>query len=130
MQETLVEFLGQEDPLEKGKATHFYILGLSDVLLYVVVSQCLCSNNLSFFLIMAAKHKSSETGNTDMPKRSLEVLPLNLKGRGKMKVTQSCLILCDPMVQPARLLCPQKSSSMNTGVGSCSLFQGSSLPKD
>ena len=49
MQETLVEFLGQEDPLEKGKATHSYILGLSDVLLCVVVSQCLCSNNLSFF---------------------------------------------------------------------------------
>ena len=28
MQETLVQFLGQEDPLEKGKATHSSILGL------------------------------------------------------------------------------------------------------
>ena len=28
MQETLVRFLGQEDPLEKGKATYFSILGL------------------------------------------------------------------------------------------------------
>ena len=28
MQETLVRFLGQEDPLEKGKATHSSILGL------------------------------------------------------------------------------------------------------
>ena len=28
MQETLVRFLGQEDPLEKGKATYLSILGL------------------------------------------------------------------------------------------------------
>ena len=28
MQKTLVQFLGQEDPLEKGKATHSSILGL------------------------------------------------------------------------------------------------------
>ena len=28
MQETLVQFLGWEDPLEKGKATHSSILGL------------------------------------------------------------------------------------------------------
>ena len=28
MQETLIKFLGQEDPLEKGKATHSSILGL------------------------------------------------------------------------------------------------------
>ena len=28
MQETLVQFLGQEDPLEKRQATHFSILGL------------------------------------------------------------------------------------------------------
>ena len=29
MQETLVQFLGQEDPLEKGKATHSSVLGLA-----------------------------------------------------------------------------------------------------
>ena len=28
MQETPVQFLGWEDPLEKGEATHFSILGL------------------------------------------------------------------------------------------------------
>ena len=28
MQETLVRFLGREDPLKKGKATHSSILGL------------------------------------------------------------------------------------------------------
>ena len=28
MQETLVQFLGQEDPLEKGEAAHSSILGL------------------------------------------------------------------------------------------------------
>ena len=28
MQETPVQFLGWEDPLEKGQATHFSILGL------------------------------------------------------------------------------------------------------
>ena len=29
MQETLIQFLGWEDPLEKGQATHSSILGLS-----------------------------------------------------------------------------------------------------
>ena len=29
-QETQVQFLGQEDPLEKGMATHFSILGLEN----------------------------------------------------------------------------------------------------
>ena len=29
MQETLVQFLGQEDPLEKGQATHSSTVGLS-----------------------------------------------------------------------------------------------------
>ena len=29
MKETPVQFLGQEDPLEKGQATHYNILGLS-----------------------------------------------------------------------------------------------------
>ena len=29
MQDTLVQFLGQEDPLEKGQATHSSIVGLS-----------------------------------------------------------------------------------------------------
>ena len=29
MQETLIRFLGQEDPLEKGQATHFSIPVLS-----------------------------------------------------------------------------------------------------
>ena len=29
MQETLVQFLGQKDPLEKGEATHSSILGLA-----------------------------------------------------------------------------------------------------
>ena len=28
MQETLIQLLGQEDPLEKGQATHFSIPGL------------------------------------------------------------------------------------------------------
>ena len=28
MRETLVQFLGQEDPLEKGQATHSSVLGL------------------------------------------------------------------------------------------------------
>ena len=31
-QETLVPFPGQEDPLEKGKATHFIVLGLPPLL--------------------------------------------------------------------------------------------------
>ena len=42
----------------------------------------------------------------------------------KVKVTQSCPTLCDPMDLPARFLCPWNYLSQNTGVGSCSLLQG------
>ena len=42
----------------------------------------------------------------------------------KVKVTQSCPTLCDPMDLPARFLCPGNYLSQNTGVGSCSLLQG------
>ena len=34
-----------------------------------------------------------------------------------MLVTQLCLTLCSPSLQPARLLCPWNSSGKNTGVG-------------
>ena len=42
----------------------------------------------------------------------------------KVKVSQLCLTLCDPVD------CPENSPGQNTGVGSLSLFQGSSLPRD
>ena len=42
----------------------------------------------------------------------------------KVLVTQSCLTLCNPMVQPTRLLCPWDSPGNNTGVGGHSLLQG------
>ena len=40
MQETLVQFLGQEDPLQKGYATHSSILGLP---LYSAGEESVCS---------------------------------------------------------------------------------------
>ena len=43
--------------------------------------------------------------------------------RKKVLVTQSCLILCDPM-EPARLFCPWNSLGKNTGVGCHALLQG------
>ena len=39
-------------------------------------------------------------------------------GQSEVKVTQSCLTLCDPMD------CPWNSPDQNTGVGSLSLLQG------
>ena len=52
MQEIPVQFLGWEDPLEKGKATHFSILGLENsvdcVVHGVTKSQTQLSLSLSF----------------------------------------------------------------------------------
>ena len=42
----------------------------------------------------------------------------------KVKVTQSCPTLNDPMDCPARLLCPPDSPSKNPVVGWCSFLQG------
>ena len=39
-------------------------------------------------------------------------------------VAQLCLTLCDPELQPARLLCPWDLPGKNTGVGCHSLLQG------
>ena len=36
MQETLIQFLGQEDPLEKGTATHSSISDLENSIDYIV----------------------------------------------------------------------------------------------
>ena len=43
----------------------------------------------------------------------------------KVKVTQSCLTLCDHM-EPTRFLCPWDSPGKNAGVGSHSLPRESS----
>ena len=49
----------------------------------------------------------------------------------KVKVTQSYLTLCLPhWLQRTKLLCPWNSPGKNTGVGSHSLLQGSSPPRD
>ena len=40
------------------------------------------------------------------------------------KLLQSCQTLCDPMDQPARLLCPWDSVGKNTGVGCRAHLQG------
>ena len=47
-------------------------------------------------------------------------------GLVKVKVTQSCPTLCHPMT----IYSPWNSPGPNTGVGSLSLLQGSSLPWD
>ena len=49
MQETPVQFLGWEDPLEKGKATHFSILANStDCIVYVVLKSWTRLSNFHF----------------------------------------------------------------------------------
>ena len=50
--------------------------------------------------------------------------------RTKVLAAQLCLILCDPMDYPMRLLCPWNSPGKNTGVISHFLLQGSSGPRD
>ena len=49
MQETLVRFLGWEDPLEKGKATHSSILDLDNSMDYVVHGVAKSQTRLSDF---------------------------------------------------------------------------------
>ena len=46
------------------------------------------------------------------------------KDEWKERVAQLCLILCDPMEEPTRLLCPWDSPGKNTGVGCHTLLQG------
>ena len=50
--------------------------------------------------------------------------------RTKVLAAQLCLILCDPMDYPVRLLCPWNSPGKNPGVVSHILLQGSSGPRD
>ena len=47
----------------------------------------------------------------------------------RAKSLQSCSILCDSGLQPARLLCPWDSPGKNTGVGCHAFLQGSSPPR-
>ena len=49
MQETYVQFLGWEDPLEKGKATHSSISGLENSVDYVVHGVAKSQTRLSDF---------------------------------------------------------------------------------
>ena len=45
-------------------------------------------------------------------------------------LTQSCLVLCDPGLEPARLLCPWDCPGKNTGVGCHFLLQGIFLTQE
>ena len=45
-------------------------------------------------------------------------------------LTQSCLVLCDPGLEPARLLCPLDCPGKNTGVGCHFLLQGIFLTQE
>ena len=49
MQKTLVQSLGWQDPLEKGKATHFSILGLENSMDYIVHGVAKSQTQLSDF---------------------------------------------------------------------------------
>lgn len=55
-----------------------HLVAISVIRLTVIGSQCLCSGEPLFYL-MASEHKSTNTGNSDIPKRSRKVLPLSEK---------------------------------------------------
>ena len=46
------------------------------------------------------------------------------------QVASECPTLCDPTLQPARLLGPWDSPDKNTAVSCCALFQGMFLTQD
>ena len=55
-------------------------------------------------------------------------LPSEPQGKLKVKVSQTCMTLCDSKDYPTRLLCPWDSPHRNIGVGNHSLLQGD-LPR-
>ena len=96
MQETLVQFLGQEDPLEKGKATHSSILGLPCWLRRSRI--CLQCRRPGFKPWVRKIPWRREWQPTPV------FLPGEFPGQRKMgysswsrKVTKLCLTLWDPM---------------------------------
>ena len=79
-------------------------------------------------LLLPRNRKPEQTHYTNL----LIEVPIELCSHGtmgwkekkrKVKVTQTCPTLCDPL-EPARLLCPWNSPGISTGMGSCSLLQG------
>ena len=61
MQETPVRFLGREDPLEKGKATHSSISGLENSMDCIVHGVTKSRTQLSDFHLLAAAAKSLQS---------------------------------------------------------------------
>ena len=59
MQETLVRFLGQEDPLEKGKATHSSILAELDTTQRLSLSLFPKNESQKHYVFKEAGHEKS-----------------------------------------------------------------------
>ena len=62
MQETLVEPLGQEDPLKKGMATH------SAIILYMIIL-CVCLVYCLYYIMLLNWLKLKKVGKTTRPFR-------------------------------------------------------------
>ena len=110
VQETSVQSLGWEDPLEKGKATHPSILAWRIPIVHGVTKSWtqLSTHTLLILIRHTNKLLTQVWGTRDMDIRST---------LSEVKVAQSCLTLCNPMDYG-------NSPGQDTGVGSLSLLQG------
>ena len=120
--ETWVRFLGWEDPLEKGMATHSTILS----------GEFHGQRSLTGYSPQWQRVRHDWPTNTSLqPQWSLVFIQrrwcsvYGRTGRVVVSVTQSHPTLRNPMdCSLNRLLCPWNSLAKNTGVGSHSLLQG------
>ena len=94
MQETPVQFLGWEDPLEKGKDAHSSILGLP--LCGSAGKESTCNaGDLSSIPELGRISMRRSWGASRRPGKHT---PTHYStGKVKVKVAQLCLTLCDPM---------------------------------
>ena len=147
MQETWVQFLGQEDPLEKGMATHSSIFAWRIPWTEVLGTlQSMGSKRVRHDYV--TKHAFMHVftlNNTRLPQCILPIKGNTIAASAASSyysVTYCCCCLVTSVVsdsvqpyglQPASLLCPWESPGKNTRVGCHALFrqifptQGSNL---
>ena len=114
MQETLVRFLGWEDPLEEGMATHSSIFAWR-------IPWTEKPGRLQSVRLQRIGHNWSTA------------FQVNSEGTWSyicvFSVIQSCSTLCNPLgLQPTRLLCPWDFPGKNTAMG-CPFPSLGDLPK-
>ena len=93
------------------------------------VHVCICNAQHRTWHSITKREKKEKNKTSDCRKPSEEINHImGFMSLGRLawwvKVAQSCSTLCDPWTSP------WNSPSQNTGVGSLSLLQGSSQPRD